>query len=164
VNLVAHGTYAIVAHSMGSMIGVDTLLILGGIASLGGLRRRDGWKGSPVNDPMRRGLARRLRWVSILLALVCTDLLAAGVAKGFLRMSEPFAAFQPVILLILAPLPLLGAALGGALLWLAAGVLRPSLQRAATIRRQAERAGAGPLVVTSRHRRPQAAPCTPASP
>lgn len=101
VNLTLHGTHAIVGHSMCSMIGVDAMLVLAGFVQVADRR-----------DP---ALAARLVWrvraVSVCLILIALSLLAAGLAKGLMRVDHPFADYQRVIRWCLAPLPWLGIAL-----------------------------------------------------
>lgn len=115
INLYAHGTYVIVAHTMGSIIGVNSMLIL--IAGLV-------WAGE--TGRLRPAL---LRWNGISLAVFCAALSGLGLAKGIVRIDQDFlawnAALRPFYLLIpLAALPLC-ATLG----WLGLGLVRSILAR-----------------------------------
>ncbi len=114
VNLVLHGTYAIVAHSMGAMIGVDVVLVLGGLAYY--LR--------PLEAPTVARLSRYMRWLNIGLALVWIDLVVAGLLKGVLRFEQIHAAYQPVVLRVLFPLPVLGLLVAVPLVLVAIELLR----------------------------------------
>ncbi|RMH13015.1 MAG: hypothetical protein D6695_05225 [Planctomycetota bacterium] len=101
INIVLHGTLAIVAHSMGSMIGVNVMLILGIFVRYAGR-----------NDPAWSiRLTRRVRWVGVALVLVCVDLLLAGAAEGILRLDLPFQEFDSRVRLWLVPLPAFGLVL-----------------------------------------------------
>jgi cbb3-type cytochrome oxidase subunit 1 len=115
VNLMLHGTHAIVGHAMCSMIGVDAMLVLAGFVHASG---RDD-----------QGLSKRLAWraraVSACLILIAISLLAAGLAKGLMRADHPFADTQRVVRWCLAPLPWLGILLTAAFASLAYSALGP---------------------------------------
>ena len=98
VNLVLHGTYAVIAHSMGAMIGVDVILVLGGLAYY--LR--------PLEAPVLARISRYTRWFNVALALMWVDLVLAGVLKGVMRFDTVHAVYQPMVLRMLMPLPVLG--------------------------------------------------------
>lgn len=107
VNLVLHGTHAIVGHAMGAVIGVDVMIILAGLLSQPGARHRS------------RTIGRYTRLCNIALSLMVLNLIVAGVAKGFMRMSHTHYEYLPVIRGILIPLPFFGIVLSVGLLGLA---------------------------------------------
>ncbi|MCC6283836.1 MAG: hypothetical protein IT439_00835, partial [Phycisphaerales bacterium] len=99
LNRLVHGTHAIVAHSMGSVIGVNVFLILSGL--LAGL-------------PERR-LTRVSGVASVALLLMVTDLFAAGVLKGVLRLDGARSIDLRAVRAVLMPLPVFGLGLAGSL-------------------------------------------------
>ena len=105
INVVLHGTLAIVAHSMGSMIGVNVMIILGIM-----VRYSD-----RVDAEWTARLTKRVRWAGAALMLLCLNLLAAGAVEGVLRMSRTFQEYDPVVRMWLVPLPLLGLGLAVAM-------------------------------------------------
>ncbi len=123
VNLILHGTHAIVAHSMGAVIGVNVAIVLGALldASPGGGERA--------------AVHRLSLWFNIILALIVLDLLAAGVVKGVMRIEGTHHDYQPVIRSILAPLPLLGVALAGVIGCLSVRIARGIRVRAGPVTR-----------------------------
>lgn len=80
-NSVIHGTQAIVAHAMGTTIGIDTLVLLGTaswlIAEAGG----------PAASARLDGALQRhsIRWIAWVLAVLVGWLLAAGATHGWHR-------------------------------------------------------------------------------
>ncbi len=116
INLVLHGTHAVVAHSMCSMIGVNVMLVLAGLVHF----THGGGPGSASR------IRRSVRWVNLALALTAACLVAAGIAKGILRTQENFHGYQPTVLLLLTPLPVLGLALTGTILSLVRAALARS--------------------------------------
>lgn len=114
LNIIMHGTSAIVAHSMGSMIGVNVMIIFGVM-----VRYADS-----VDGAWAMRLARRVRWTGITLVLVCLDLVLAGGVEGVLRVDRTFQEFDPVVKLWLWPLPFLGVGLAVALAMLTREVWR----------------------------------------
>jgi hypothetical protein len=105
VNLVLHGTHAIVAHSMGAIIGVNIMLVLGSILSA---------TGAPASPAVRRGAAV----ANILLIVIIADLSIAGSYKGIIRLGGTHHDYQPWMRLILSPLPILGAGFAAAMAFL----------------------------------------------
>jgi len=104
VNLLLHGTHAIVAHSMGAVIGVNVALVLGGLFGT----RRD----RSADIAHERDAVRRLAgWFTIVLALLVANLLVAAVVKGVVRLDGSHHEYQPIVRATLAPLPLIGTAL-----------------------------------------------------
>jgi nitric oxide reductase subunit B len=71
VNLYVHGSYFVVAHTMGAIIGVNSLILYVAAGALSG-----------AAAPGRRD---RIRWNSAALALFCVVLMGLGIAKGVLR-------------------------------------------------------------------------------
>lgn len=76
INLYAHGTYVIVAHTMGSMIGVNSLLLLAAGFRLSGV---ESWFRSAA-----------VRATSYGLLGFCLVLAALGIARGVLRVDHDF--------------------------------------------------------------------------
>lgn len=81
LNSIVHGTHVIVAHAMGTTIGIDTLVLLGTgcwlIGETGGTR---------VLPRLDCGLQRAsVRWISTLLALLVAWLIVAGTVHGLHR-------------------------------------------------------------------------------
>lgn len=125
VNLVLHGTHAIVGHAMGAVIGVDVMIILAGLLSQPGEQRRT------------RTINRYTTLSNIALSLMALNLFAAGVAKGFMRMSHTHSEYLPVIRGLLAPLPILGIALSAGLLGLARAAWSDGVKQQSPLARHA---------------------------
>lgn len=129
VNLIVHGTYFIVAHAMGSMIGVNLLIVVaGGLA-----RAHRGWL---INIP--RTLFG-VRLVNLGLILVWAVLGAAGLAKGVIRIAGDYYDYQPLVDRLIYGFPLAGAVLAAGIAILGAEVMRANLKSPAA-RRAARRA------------------------
>ena len=111
--VVTHGTYAVVAHTMGAVVGVALMLMAA--SYLGFVADR-----TPV-DAER--LAGRAKWVSVVLMVMVVDLVAAGVVEGVLRVSDSTVAVS-VARQVLLPMPVLGVALAISLARLGAMVLQ----------------------------------------
>lgn len=102
INLLLHGTHAIVGHAMGAVIGVNVSVVLG--LMLGGAR--------DALDPVVRARTQRLTGAfNIILLLMVLDLFAAGAAKGWIRLDGTHHDYQPIVRNLLLPLPILGVAL-----------------------------------------------------
>lgn len=114
LNIWLHGTTAIVSHSMGSMIGVNVMIVMGTLV-------RYGCESDAV---LAQQMTRRVRWTGVTLVLVCVNLVLAGGVEGVLRVDQTFQEWDPVVRQWLSPLPVLGAGLGLALVLLCAGVWR----------------------------------------
>lgn len=115
INLILHGTHAVVGHAMGAVIGVDVMIILAGLM---------GRSSDPVPiASVHRGVVL----CNIALSLIVLDLFVAGTVKGILRMSEDHHQYLPVVRNILIPLPLFGIALTIGLSMLGHRVLRGSV-------------------------------------
>lgn len=124
VNLIVHGTYFVVAHAMGSMVGVNLLIIVaGGLA-----RAHRGWL---INIP-RALLGVRL--VNLGLILVWAVLGAAGLAKGVIRIAGDYYDYQPIVDRLIYGFPLAGAVLTAGIAILGAEVIRANLKSPATRR------------------------------
>lgn len=105
INHLLHGTHAIVAHSMGAIIGVNVAIILAGVLGADGR-----------GDPARARCVRRASWsMQVALALITLDLAVAGFCKGLSRLEGSHHENLSVVRAVLLPLPLLG-------LWLAASL------------------------------------------
>ena len=76
LNAYVHGTYVIVAHTMGSMIGVNTLLVAAVVYRLAGARGR-----------LRTWMIRTVSYGNLAFVLTLT---ALGLAQGILRIGAPF--------------------------------------------------------------------------
>jgi nitric oxide reductase subunit B len=114
VNLVVHGTHAVVAHAMGSLIGVDVMLVLGGLAHY-----------ARIEDPRAiRRIGRCVRWINGLLLALWACLTVAGVVKGWLRFDVPHIAYDERFRGWLHPLPILGLALAVPLALVAVDLIR----------------------------------------
>lgn|GEM_PF-1856951 len=113
VNLIIHGTYGIVAHSMGAMIGINAMLVLGGLAFYIGA------------DPAR---ARRVGVLVLVanaaLLIMVLDLTFVGLVKGTLRLARPQIDFETIIWRELIPLPLFGTVLAVATVLICVELLR----------------------------------------
>lgn len=101
VNLFVHGTHAIVAHAMGGMIGVDFMLVMAGGLAVAGTGLGEG------NRRVRLGV----RLVDSSLVALWVVLGGAGLAKGLLRFSHEFGAYQPLVQPWLWALPIVGLGL-----------------------------------------------------
>ncbi len=122
VNLVVHGTHLIVAHAMAGMIGVDFLLVIaGGLAATVG-------REAPASRRARLGV----RLVDGSLIALWAVLGGAGVAKGLLRFSHEFAAYQPTVQLWLRAFPVVGLVLLVGIGLLCAELLRACRMRLRT--------------------------------
>lgn len=87
VNLVVHGTHLVLIHAMGSMIGINFVLIV--------------MTGLLVTGYSRKLCPHTLRWglraLNVGMGGLWISLGGAGLAKGFLRLHEGYADYQPVV-------------------------------------------------------------------
>ena len=98
VNIYVHGTYAIVIHSMGSMIGINLMIILAG-----------GFKFSPDNGAQSaNAILLGTRLINYSLSAMWLLLGAAGLVKGILRIDTDYLVFQPKVQSLLVLFPLIG--------------------------------------------------------
>ena len=117
VNALIHGTHVVVAHSMGSMIGIDSMILWAGLA----------WLVGEVVGPDHIALkGRRFRLalpvLSAFLVVFLLSYLAHGAAVGWSRYLGPSAP-DPSWLLELFPLVMVvsGIGLAATALWMIAG-------------------------------------------
>ncbi|MFN7941841.1 MAG: cbb3-type cytochrome c oxidase subunit I [Thermoanaerobaculia bacterium] len=114
VNLYLHGTYAIVGHTMGAMIGVNSLLLFAaGFA----------WSGFEA-----RRRAMLVRGTSASLAVFCVALFGLGVGRGILRLDRDFAGWHELLRPFYVLIPISAIPLSVALLGLAVDLLRCCLR------------------------------------
>ncbi len=110
LNALVHGTWVVVAHAMGAMIGVNSMLIL----ALGF---------HATKRPTTPGLLRAARVANVALALMVADLVIAGLLRGALRPGSEFAAWRSTVELALAPLLVIGPVLAVCLATLAVALV-----------------------------------------
>lgn len=98
INVYTHGTYFVVAHSMGSMIGVNSMIILALFFS-----------GIPLKDKdfTCKVFIPATVFNGALLFMVLL-LMGAGIAKGFWRLSLDYTEYIANHRMIISPLPLAG--------------------------------------------------------
>ncbi|MCL4222275.1 MAG: cbb3-type cytochrome c oxidase subunit I [Phycisphaerales bacterium] len=129
LNIWLHGTTAIVSHSMGSMIGVNVMIVMGTLVRYG----------CPCDAVLAQQMIRRVRWTGVTLVLVCVNLVLAGGVEGVLRVDRTFQEWDPAVRQWLSPLPVLGVLLGLTLTSMCVGVWR-SLRTGEQPERRAARA------------------------
>ena len=117
-NSVIHGTQAVVAHAMGTTIGIDTLVLLGTASWLIGEAG-----GAAALGKLDSSLQRLcIRWISWVLAVLVGWLMLAGATHGwhrYLGESTPDWVIRSRFVL-----PVVGGLLGGGLLLVAIRFLR----------------------------------------
>jgi len=105
VNLIVHGTYLVVIHAMGSMIGVELILVFAA--------------GFSIFKVYNIQTAKRIKWavkmLNISLALMWLMLSIVGFTKGFMRFNSDFYSYNKVIQPFLYLLPVLGLLLAVAI-------------------------------------------------
>ena len=116
INVLVHGTYVIVAHSMGSMIGVNAVLIFA-------IARGQGEDAGAFANLAFRRWSRLFDWSLIGFVAV---LAGAGLAEGVLRTDGGYWAYIGEVKTVLSLLPLFGVALAVLVGWIAADCLRPN--------------------------------------
>lgn len=124
INLIVHGTYLIVAHAMGSMIGVNVLIVMAG-----GLARAH--RPEAVSVPR---VLLGVRLVNLALILIWIDLGAAGLVKGVMRVGGGYHDYQPIVDLLMVGFPVGGLALIAGLGLLSAELVRVNLKAPAASR------------------------------
>lgn len=104
VNLILHGTHAVVGHAMGAMIGVNVMIVLGGLMTARA-------EGGGLDAAASRDVRQLVRGFDVVLGLFVATLFVAGLVKGFMRMDASFREYQPIVRWCLMPVPVLGVAL-----------------------------------------------------
>ena len=114
LNLYAHGTYVIVSHTMGSMIGVNSLLLFVAAFHFAGVETR--------------GRVPVVRAASVSLLFFCLTLAGLGLVRGVLRIDHDELVWyywvRPLYLLI----PVSAIPLTACLSWLAVDLVRCSVR------------------------------------
>ena len=116
LNVLVHGTYVIVGHAMGSMIGVNAILIFA-------IARGQGEQPGAVADAAFRRWSRLFDWS---LAGFVAILFGAGLVEGVLRTDGGYWAYIGEVRSVLTLLPVFGVALAVLIGWIAIDCLRPS--------------------------------------
>lgn len=101
VNTVLHGTYAVVIHAMGSMIGVNLMIILaGGLAIVG------------METPLRAGRIRfGVRVINYALTTLWVGLTSIAVMEGLLRVNTDYLMISAKLRPMLYIFPVAGSVL-----------------------------------------------------
>ncbi|MCZ6603481.1 MAG: cbb3-type cytochrome c oxidase subunit I [Planctomycetota bacterium] len=114
INALIHGTHVVVAHSMGSMLGIDSFILWAGAAYI--IRSMVG----PDHPVVRGGRIRlAIPWVSVFLIFFWAAFLGSGVATGIGRYMD---AAAPDLSFLLSSFPshmfIAGFGLALAILWI----------------------------------------------
>jgi hypothetical protein len=115
LNVLVHGTYVIVGHAMGSMIGVNAILIFA-------IARGQGTEPKAVADAAFRRWSRLFDWS---LGGFVAVLVGAGLVEGVLRTGGGYWAYISEVRSVMALLPVFGVALAVLVGWIAIDCLRP---------------------------------------
>ncbi|MEE8455192.1 MAG: cbb3-type cytochrome c oxidase subunit I, partial [Limibaculum sp.] len=115
LNVLVHGTYVIVGHAMGSMIGVNAILIFA-------IARGQGEESKAFSDPAFRRWSRLFDWS---LGGFVAVLVGAGLVEGVLRTDGGYWAYIGEVRSVMSLLPVFGAAITVLVGWIAADCLRP---------------------------------------
>ena len=117
LNLIVHGTYLVLIHAMGSMIGVNFMIIVAGGLAFAAKRRQ-----------IRPA---RIRWgvqlVNLSLAALWLTLGAAGLLKGIIRIDGDYHDYQPLRAIALYSFPIAGAVLLAGVALLSHEMIRANL-------------------------------------
>jgi nitric oxide reductase subunit B len=114
LNTLIHGTHVVVAHVMGSMIGIDSMILWGALWYIAVNTLGEGWR-RPELPSMRRAIFT----VNLSLAVFLVAFLARGWAQGWMRYLGPVANDLSLAIRVFPTLMMLaGVTLGGTLLWL----------------------------------------------
>jgi len=116
INLYTHGTYVVVGHTMGCMIGVDSYLLFAAVWAFAGVEGR--------------GRYRALAGTSCCLAIFCAVFMGLGLARGIFRIDHEFFTWIHRVREYYVLIPVAGTALSAGLLGLAVDMLRLSFGRA----------------------------------
>jgi len=111
LNTITHGTYVVVAHAMGSMIGVNSMILLAVGLYL-----------YPAPTKYHQRLHRFIRMSNVLLTLMVAELMIAGLLKGYLRINGDFYVYRETVQNSLIALPIIGLGLCVVLLPLILGI------------------------------------------
>jgi nitric oxide reductase subunit B len=114
LNVLVHGTYVVVAHSMGSMIGVNAILIFAAAYH-------------QSSEPASLADRAFLRWSGAFnwsLGGFVAVLFSAGFVEGILRPDDGYWGYAETARLALSPLPVLGLAIAVLVAMIAADCLR----------------------------------------
>jgi len=98
INLVIHGTYMVLIHAMGSIIGINLMIVI-----LGGLIASER---PELINPAKVKLGAKL--VNISLGFLWLNLCISGLTKGILRFNSEYEQYQPIREWILASFPIVG--------------------------------------------------------
>lgn len=115
LSVLVHGTYVVVAHAMGSMIGVNAILIFA-------IARGQG-KGAHILADA--GFRRRSRLFDWSLGGFVAVLAGSGLVEGALRPDGGYWEYIGVVRSVMALLPVFGVALSVLVAWIAIDCLRP---------------------------------------
>ena len=129
VNALIHGTHVVVAHSMGSMIGIDSMILWGALAYMLQFLATPA-AAAAVGTPVRRAIL----FVNLLLAIFLVAFLGNGIATGLDRYMGPSAPDTSVVSSAFpAVMALSGVGLAAAILWILAhwtvAIVRPARSR-----------------------------------
>ena len=84
-NFYTHGTHVIVAHAMGSTIGINTMILLASIFYVIG-----NCKHVELTDKQKKAVSHGLKLANVSLAVFLIALIIAGVGKGVFYTGEPY--------------------------------------------------------------------------
>jgi hypothetical protein len=84
-NFYTHGTHVIVAHAMGSTIGINTMILLASIFYVIG-----NFKHVELTDKQKKAVSHGLKLANVSLAVFLIALIIAGVGKGVFYTGEPY--------------------------------------------------------------------------
>ena len=84
-NFYTHGTHVIVAHAMGSTIGINTMILLASIFYVIG-----NFQHVNLTDKQKKAISHGLKLANVSLAVFLIALILAGVGKGVFYTGEPY--------------------------------------------------------------------------
>lgn len=119
VNLIIHGTYLVVIHAMGSMIGVQMMLVF--VAGFSIFK--------PVNQKLVNRIKSGVRLTNISLMLMWALMGIAGLTKGAMRFESGYYDIDRVTQYYLYFLPVLGSVLFIALYLLSSALIISSMKK-----------------------------------
>lgn len=112
LNTLTHGTYVVVGHAMGSMIGVNSMLLLA-----------LSFHFYPLPERFNPWLHRCIRGANWLLLAMIGELIVAGIVKGVLRFQGDYFSLRESVTNTLVFLPYIGLGLAFMLLPLVIGLI-----------------------------------------